>query len=98
MINGMKQLEALAVDAHHRGETWAAFWQQHAERVRNAEPFSREQYRRLVNRLLHLVTSGDSAGQYPPGDDPEPWLIDDKPSPHDTITQARLQPIPQVPQ
>jgi hypothetical protein len=85
-------LEKMAIDAHTRGERREVFWQRHGEQVREAEPWCRARFRRLYDKLMHLVCSGDNAGQYPPGNDPEPWLVDDLQSkPHDTITNARMQ-------
>ena len=76
-----RMLELLALDCHRVGSTWAAFWQEHGERVGKAEPYDRARYRRLVNRLLSLVVSGDTAGQQAIGDNNAmPWGID-KPSP-----------------
>jgi len=81
------------------GTTWCDYWAAHADAVRAAEPYDRGRYRRLVNRLLSLVVSGDTAGQTALGDDDAmPWELDDQPSPHDSKTQARcllpLQPMP----
>jgi hypothetical protein len=84
-------LERSALDFHRRGLGWSDFWAKHGEQVRQAEPWNRERYRRLYLRLMHLVVSGDTSGQFPPGDDSEPWLADDEASkPPDTITHARL--------
>jgi hypothetical protein len=96
-MNQIQKLEKLAVDAFRDGQGWAQFWEEHAADVRNAEPWSRERFRRLVDRLLSLVTSGDSAGQYPIDDGMAQWEVDDvRHTPHDTITQARLQSPPEV--
>jgi hypothetical protein len=91
-------LELLAIDCHRMGSTWDLFWREHGERVRQAEPYDRGRYRRLVNRLLSLVVSGDTAGQQAISDDDAmSWELDDQPSPHDSKTQARcllpLQPM-----
>jgi ferric iron reductase protein FhuF len=59
-MNTTRQLEKAAIAAHARGERWEAFWQAHAEQVRQCEPYSHGRYRALVNRLLSLVVSGDS--------------------------------------
>jgi hypothetical protein len=90
-MNQVKELERLAIDAHHRGETWAAFWNQHGNEVKAAEPYNRQRLRRLVNRLLSLVVSGDLDGQEPPSI-LEPWELDDSEAnkPADTGTQARF--------
>jgi hypothetical protein len=73
-MNQIRALERQALDAHRRGESWTAFWQQHAEHIRNAEPWSRERFRRLYSRLMALVVSGDCDGMMAVGDtDAEPW-------------------------
>jgi len=90
-MNANRMLELLALDCHRVGSTWAEFWQEHGERVRQTEPYDRGRYRRLVNRLLSLVVSGDTDGQQPVGDDDAtPGELADQASPHDTITRARL--------
>jgi hypothetical protein len=77
MDKATRTLEKAAVAAHARGDRWEAFWKQHAEEVRQAEPYRHAAYRKLVNRLLSLVVSGDS-GPKPFGPamlwaDTEPW-------------------------
>ena len=59
-MNGRRKLERTALIAHARGDRWEAFWRDHAEEVRQAEPYRHAAYRKLVNRLLSLVCSGDS--------------------------------------
>lgn len=100
MVNMTKQLERRAVEAHRRGESWAIFWGRHGDDVRAVEPYNRGRFRRLVDRLLALVVSGDTDGQQPIGDDDAmAWERDDQPSPHDSKTQARcllpLRPMPE---
>ncbi|MGD0654659.1 MAG: hypothetical protein ABSA16_09965 [Thermoguttaceae bacterium] len=87
-MNQIKELERLAIGAHRDGELWAAFWQVHAAEIRKAEPYSRQRFKQLVNRLLSLVVSGDLDGQEPP-DITEPWLVDDTSMPSDSVTHAR---------
>ena len=58
-------LERLAVEAHHRGDTWNQFWPGVAAAVGQAEPWDNAAYRRLVHRLVGLVASGDVDGQRP---------------------------------
>ena len=73
-----EQLEHLAIDAHARGAGWTAWWPTVAEQVRQAEPYDRGRYRRLVVRLLSLLVSGDVNGMMAIGDDDVmPWVIDD---------------------
>lgn len=95
-------LKRAAAEAHKLNWTWDRFWQLHADAIRRAEPYSRQRYHRLVQRLLALVVSGDNDGQTPVGDDDTtPWVVDDQqhPQPHDTITRARcllaLAPMPE---
>lgn len=85
-----ERLECHAVDAHRLNWTWDRFWQAHGDATRGAEPWNRQRYRRLVNRLLSLVVSGDTGGMEPAGNGLEPWEADDQAKPHDTITHARL--------
>jgi hypothetical protein len=81
-MNGIKDLERSALDAHRNGQGWSEFWQQHADAIRKAEPWNRQRLRRLVDRLLALVTSGDCAGMIAVGDtDAEPWEVDDAQAP-----------------
>ena len=69
-----KTLERRALQAHATGQTWNAFWAEHGDDARAAEPFNNGRLRKLEHRLHHLVTCGD-------GDfwcDGEPWLEDDR--------------------
>ena len=89
-MNRYKQLEHAALDAHRLSWTWNRFWQMHGEQARQAEPYDRGRYRKLVAKLLHLVASGDPSGMEPVG---EPWLDDDQQevvSPDDTTTAIRI--------
>jgi hypothetical protein len=97
MSKEVQKLERLAIEAHARRGSWAVFHQRHAEAIRCVEPHNRERYRRLCDRLMHLVICGNLDGMTPPGDD-EPWLADDAASkPSDTQTCARcLLPKPQA--
>ncbi len=88
-MNIVKHLERAALAAHARAEQWATFWAAHADAIRAVEPYDYGRYRRLVNRLLSLVVSGDTAGQTAVDDDTMPWELDGQPSPHDSKTQAR---------
>jgi hypothetical protein len=58
-------LERLAVEAHHRGDTWGEFWPGVAAAVGQTEPWDNVAYRRLVARLSHLLTCGDTGGMVP---------------------------------
>jgi hypothetical protein len=68
-------LEQQALAAHEQGTGWNDFWQEHGNEVREAEPFCRERFRRLVQRLAHLVATGDGSGRFGVGDCP--WEADD---------------------
>jgi hypothetical protein len=95
-MNQTKELERLALTAHQRGESWAAFWERHGNAVQQAEPWNARQFKRLYDRLLALVCSGDTAGMEPLAI-AEPWLQDDCPAPvSDTITAARCLWTPEV--
>jgi hypothetical protein len=88
---GIRELEQSALAAFRDGIGWNEFWQQHGNEVRKAEPWSRGRYRRLVDRLLHLLTTGEPGGQEPPSI-AEPWEVDDAQPPafiSDTATAAR---------
>jgi hypothetical protein len=91
-MNAAKRLERAAMRAHTRGACWAEFWEAYGHQVKAAEPYHAGRYHRLVNRLLSLVASGDTANVEPIG---EPWLLDDDLpeaiSPHDTATVAKCQ-------
>ena len=91
-MNQIKALERAALDAFQRGETWAAFWEVHGNEVKAAEPWNRRRFKRLVNRLLSLVASGDTAGMMPVADDDAlPWALDDEAiQPADVGTQAKF--------
>jgi hypothetical protein len=66
-------LERAAIAANRRGESWGTFWERHAAAIRQAEPWDRAAYHRLVQRLMHLVATGDRSGQFGVGD----WEADD---------------------
>lgn len=57
MDQTMRIIEAKAMDAYGDGMTWAAFWERHAEQIRDAQPWNWQRLRRLVDRLLHLLTN-----------------------------------------
>ena len=57
-----RDLERMALDAHRRGDNWAAFWPSVAVAVAQAEPWDRQAYHRLVRRLGNLLTCGDLDG------------------------------------
>jgi hypothetical protein len=88
-MNGIKALERAARAAHRDGIGWNDFWVTVAEQVRTVAPYDRDAYRRLVERLLHLLTTGEASGQEPAGD-VMPWTVDDEAGkPADVGTQAR---------
>lgn len=76
----LSKLENLAIKAHQEGTTWNTFWCQHSKQVEQAEPWDRAAYHKLVNRLLALLTSGDTDGMVPVPNgwnEPMPWELDD---------------------
>ncbi len=88
-MTGIKHLERPALQAHRRGDTWATFWQQYGQDAIALEPHHRQRFKRLTDRLLSLVTSGNLDGMEPAG---EPWLGDDvqvEQAVDDTQTAAR---------
>jgi hypothetical protein len=91
MNQSMQALERLAIDAHKQGIGWEQFWTEHGAQARALEPWSRQRFKRLVDRLLALLTSGDLAGMTAVGDDDPPWERDnDQAKPADVGTQARF--------
>ena len=75
----IKDLAALALNAHRRGITFTDFWPTVSDAAKELEPWSRRAYHRLHNRLMHICITGSEGGQYPPGDDDAimPWVVDD---------------------
>ena len=76
----LSRLEALAIDAHRRGTSWATFWETHRHTVGSLEPYDRAAYRRIVARLSHLLTCGDTGGMVPIDagfNVPMDWELDD---------------------
>jgi len=94
----IQTLEHHAIDAHRAGKTWTQFWERHGREVCRAEPVNRQRFRKLVDRLLSLVTSGDTSGL---NTLESPWDADDVPLVNvvsDTRTQARcLLPLLAIP-
>lgn len=60
-------LERVCLDAHRRGEPWPETWAAIRQDLATMIPFDRAKYRRAYVHLLHLATTGDPAGQEPPG-------------------------------
>ena len=79
MTATVKQLERAAIAAHKAGSGWEEFWRVYGPQVCDAEPFNRERFRRLTDRLLHLLICGNPNGQYPVGDPDAtpPWELAD---------------------
>jgi hypothetical protein len=74
------QLELDARWAYVTGTRWEAYWATHHEAIRQAEPYNRRKYRRLVNKLLAILVSGHA--EQTPIDTgmlwgSEPWEADD---------------------
>jgi len=79
-VNERTRLEQLAIDAHHRGEDWQTFWLTVAGDVAALEPWDNMAYRRIVNRLSHLLTCGNTGGMRPVDtgwERPAEWELDD---------------------
>jgi hypothetical protein len=64
MSKQTQALERAALAAHRDGIGWTDFWQQYGIAVREAEPYNRQRYHRLVRHLLHLLTSGEASGEH----------------------------------
>jgi hypothetical protein len=62
-------LEAAALAAHRRGQTWNAFWDLHADEIRACEPCNRRRFGQLYRRLMAIVASGNTTGMASAGDD-----------------------------
>lgn len=77
------ELELAAFEAYETGASWADFWRLHGQSVERIERGS------LFQRLLSIVTCGDSDGMTPAGDDEEPAETIDEWHPDDVGTQAR---------
>lgn len=93
MSKEARELEQAAIAAHARGQRWFDFWAERGPRVIAAEPYNRQRFKRLRDRLLHLLCCGDDSGQEPIDNEPEPWVVDDEASkPSDSTTAAKLQP------
>ena len=87
----VKHLGRAALAAHRDGRHWADFWAEHAEQVRQCEPYNNGRYHRLVVKLLHLLCSGDSSGMEPAGNGLEAWEVDDQQPVDDVRTSACCQ-------
>jgi len=85
------ELEQAAMEAHRQGVGWIEFHRQYAEAIAQLEPYDRRGYRRLTDRLLHLVVSGDRSGQFGVGDPdaPDPWELDDQVTETERISEVR---------
>jgi hypothetical protein len=70
-----RQLENLAIAAHARGESWSTFWETVNKTVARMAEGDPIKFRRLVDRLLSVLVSGDTSGLEPPTT--EPWELDD---------------------
>ena len=90
MNQSIRDIERAALDFHRHGIGWSEYWARHADAIRKCEPWSRARFRRLIDKLLHLLTCGDADGMEPT--DAEPWVQDDSEAnkPADVGTQARF--------
>lgn len=64
----IQRLEQQAIEAHAVGTSWPVFRAEVEAEVKAIEPMPGDRQRRLVEKLLHLVVSGDPAGALPPCD------------------------------
>jgi hypothetical protein len=97
--NGEQTLETAAIDAHRAEVGWSGFWSSNADAILTAAGGCPARRRRLVERLLCLVVSGDADGQRPVGEDAQASRLEcDSDKPADTGTRVRcllpLIPIP----
>jgi hypothetical protein len=92
------QLEREALAAYTRGMTWPEFYAAHLREMRQAEKYPSKKYYKLTFRLENIVCYGIPSRRGRRKGDSEliakPWVVDGQPSPHDTLTQARLQSQP----
>ena len=91
-LRSIRELEAAALDGHQRGQTWTAFYGQHwATGLVHVARQGTATYTATVQRLLHLLATGDTSGRLAAGDED----VDLPPAvaltPSDTATAARLQ-------
>lgn len=78
-MNEQKQLERLALKAHANGLDFSTWWPIVKPQVDALEPWCLQRWRKLRNRLMHLVCTGDGSGQFAVGDsDAMPWDVDDR--------------------
>lgn len=71
-----RDLEQRAIEAHLAGRGWASFWptvRDDVVRMAGADPGSR---RRLVERLLCILVSGEDSGLEPIGSGASPWELE----------------------
>jgi len=57
-MNQIKALERAALDAFRNGQGWNEFWEQHGNTIRQCEPYNRQRFKRLYDRLLSIEASG----------------------------------------
>jgi hypothetical protein len=93
-VNARKQLEQAAADAHHRGETWARFWQQHGPQFDKLPAADRQE---AIETALQILVTGEAAGRIPVANSMFGWDeaetdVDQAPPAlvSDTETRARI--------
>ena len=87
------ELKRAALAEFHRGGNWNRFVTDHGHEIKQTEPHDVSRYRTLRGKLLHLVVSGEAAGQYGCGDDdalPQWEADDDTPVVDAVVTAARF--------
>ena len=60
-MDKIKELEALAIEAHKTGQNWHDFTQQHSRAIKAVEPVDRIAANRMTARLLIIVAAGPQA-------------------------------------
>ena len=95
MNSQIRTLEHAAIRAHAAGQRWLDFWAEHRDQF-DATPAGHER-QAVIERVLHLLMTGDRGGMEPAGDGwPRPcdWEHDDAapayPVTSDVVTAARL--------
>lgn len=76
-------IRAVAAEAFTEGTPWPAFLVQHRDTIKQAEPYDRGRFHRLVEMVRHVVLTGTSSGQFGVSDIDDSraeWFSDDVPA------------------
>lgn len=92
--NAIRRLERAALDGHQHGQSWQAYFAAHAGTITAIISSDPAGWGGLRDRLLHLLTTGDSSGRLAAGDqDVDQLQVVPVVRPiSDVGTSARLQP------